>query len=218
LPRRIRIKVMRTTGMSYESIPTRESLLGRLKEWDDQDSWRDFYNTYWRLIYSVARKSGLSEAEAADALQETVIAVARKMNEFKYDPALGSFKGWLLKLTQWRIADQFRKRQRHAGEHADDTGATRWLEQVPDVNAQEKSSRMWEEEWENNLMAVAIERLKEQTSPRQFQMFQLYVLKQWPVGKVAEALGVSSAQVYVAKHRILALLTDEVNRLVKSSA
>jgi len=33
-----------------DSIPTRSSLLGRLKDWEDQESWRDFFETYWRLI------------------------------------------------------------------------------------------------------------------------------------------------------------------------
>jgi len=28
----------------------------------------------------------------------------------KYERAAGSFKGWLLHITRWRIADQFRKR------------------------------------------------------------------------------------------------------------
>ena len=76
-------------------IPTRQSLLTRLKSWDDQESWREFFDTYWNLIYGLALKSGLTEAEAQDAVQETLVAVARKMPGFNYDPAIGSFKSWL---------------------------------------------------------------------------------------------------------------------------
>ena len=86
-------------------IQTRQSLLGRLKDWDDDQSWRDFFDTYWRIIYSSARKAGLSDTEAQDVVQETVISVAKKMKEFKYDPALGSFKGWLKQLTR-RLASR----------------------------------------------------------------------------------------------------------------
>ena len=93
-------------------IPTWHSVLSRLKDWDDQESWRDFFDTYWKLIYGVAIKAGLSGVEAQEVVQETVIAVAKKIPEFKTDPAFGSFKAWLLHLTRWRIADQFRKRQR----------------------------------------------------------------------------------------------------------
>ena len=79
---------------------------------DDQQSWQEFFDAYWKLIYSVALKAGLSDAEAQEVVQETVISVAKKMPEFKADPAVGSFKSWLLTLTRWRITDQMRKRAR----------------------------------------------------------------------------------------------------------
>jgi RNA polymerase sigma-70 factor (ECF subfamily) len=95
---------------SDEFIPTRASLLGRLKNWDDQESWQDFFNTHWRLIYSVALKAGLPDADAQDVVQDTVLTVAKKIGEFKSDPTIGSFKGWLMLITRRRIADQFEKR------------------------------------------------------------------------------------------------------------
>src|SRR5207245_5537229 len=95
--------------------PTRRSLLSRLKNWNDQESWQDFFDTYWKLIYGAAIKSGLSDVEAQEVVQETVITVTKKIKEFKTDPAFGSFKAWLLHLTRWRIADQLRKRQRQGG-------------------------------------------------------------------------------------------------------
>ena len=79
-----------------DSVPTRHSLLIRLKQWDDTVGWREFFETYWELIHNVARKAGLTDAEAQDVVQETVIAVARKIGEFKADPRHGSFKSWLL--------------------------------------------------------------------------------------------------------------------------
>src|SRR3989454_6325968 len=96
---------------SFDPIPTRHSLLNRLKDLGDQTSWEDFFDTYWRLIYNVAVKAGLTDTEAQEVVQETVIAVARKIAEFKADPAYGSFSAWLMRLTRWRIADQFRKRR-----------------------------------------------------------------------------------------------------------
>src|SRR6266478_3754029 len=95
-----------------EFLRTRRSLLSRLKHWDDQESWRDFFNTYWKLIYHGAIKAGLSDAEAQDVVQETVIVVAKKIESFKYDPAVDSFKGWLLYLTRKQVALQYRRRQR----------------------------------------------------------------------------------------------------------
>ncbi len=53
-----------------EFIPTRDSLLSRLKDWNDRDSWKEFFETYWKLIYRTALQAGLNEAEAQDVVQE----------------------------------------------------------------------------------------------------------------------------------------------------
>src|SRR5437867_11716995 len=97
---------MRITGL----LATRRSLVDRLGNWEDQARWQEFFETYWKLIYSVARKSGLNDAEAQDVVQETVITVAKKIGKLRYDPAIGYFNGWLLNIIHWRIADQSRNR------------------------------------------------------------------------------------------------------------
>jgi RNA polymerase sigma-70 factor (ECF subfamily) len=196
-------------------FPTRRSLLTRLKNWDDHDGWKRFFDTYWKLIYGAAIKSGLSDAEAQDVVQETVISVAKKMNEFKYDPALGSFKGWLLTLTRWRITDQFRQRPRQEHirrESPDDLNRTSIIESLPDEQGLQLDT-IWEAEWQNNLMAAAIERVKRKVGARQYQMFDLYVIKQWTVEDVVKTLKVSADQVYQAKSRITPLIRKEVEML-----
>src|SRR5438552_1199479 len=84
-----------------ELIPTRATLIHRLKNWQDQASWQDFFDTYWRLIFTVAIQAGLTEVEAQDVVQETMVSVARHMPSFKYNCVQGSFKCWLLNMTRW---------------------------------------------------------------------------------------------------------------------
>src|ERR1039457_3530753 len=92
-----------------EMIPTRQSLLSRLKDWNDHEGWKVFFDTYWRLIYNTAVKAGLTDAEAQDAVQETVISVMKSMPTFEYESRHGSFKSWLLRLTSWRIRSEERR-------------------------------------------------------------------------------------------------------------
>ncbi len=197
-----------------EYLPTRVSLLGRLRDIDDQESWRDFFDTYWKLIYNTAIKAGLSPADAEDVVQETVLTVTKRIKQLKYDAALGSFKGWLLNTTRWRIADHFRKRKDHQNQvhrpPQDDTARTSTIDRIPD-NFDWDS--VWERDWQKNLVDVAVERVKREVSPQQFQIFDLYVLREWPVKKVAKTLGVSSTQVYLAKHRVSALLKKKLSDL-----
>ena len=196
-------------------IPTRHSLLSRLKHLDDQESWRDFFDTYSKLIYGVAIKAGMSDVEAQEVVQETVIAVAKKIPEFKTDPAFGSFKAWLMHLTRWRIADQFRKRQRQgrAQQHqSDKTSTTSTLGNIQDPAGFELE-HIWDDEWEKNLIDTAIERVKRQSNARHYQMFYLHVIKKQSVLQVAKSLGVSAAQVYLVKHRIGRRIKREIKHL-----
>ena len=208
---------MKETDLPAEWIPTRRSLLTRLKNWDDQESWQDFFNTYWRLIYGVARKAGLNDAEGQEVVQVTVIGVAERMKsgKFRYDPKRGSFKAWLLKQTQWRVSDQFRKRRQQSERHPNLEAKTELMESVPDEAAQERISRYWEAEWESNLMQVALERVQQRVAARTFQIFQLHVRKDWSVEDVARRLGVSKAHVHLAKHRVSIMLRKELKKLEK---
>ena len=204
---------MKTSGL----LATRRSLVDRLENWDDRKRWQEFFDTYWKLIYSAARKSGLTEVEAQEVVQETVITVAKNIGKLRYDPAIGSFKGWLLNITRWRIADQFRKRlpdQQHHRQAGDDR-MTAPMDRIPDSGAKALDD-LWEEEWKENLFAAAIARLKKKVDPKQFQIFDCYVKKEWPAQKVAEHLRVSVGQVYLARHRISALLKKEIKALEKS--
>jgi RNA polymerase sigma-70 factor (ECF subfamily) len=197
-----------------DSISTRYSLLSRLEDREDQDSWRDFFDTYWRFIYSVALKSGLTEAEAQDVVQETVISVARDIHKFKRDRTMGSFKGWLRNLTRWRIADQLRKRI-HAGPKDDsktDEDVPRSVAEIPDPAA-ETAESVWEEEWQMNLLNAALGTIRHAVKEEHYQIFDLYVLKQWPARTVADVLGVNVGLVYLVKYRLGALLKKEVHRL-----
>ena len=195
-------------------LPTRTSLLRRLKKWEDQESWRDFFDTYWKLIYSAAVKAGLNDAEAQDVVQDTVIAVAKKMEDFKYDPAVDSFKGWLLYLTRKRVALHYRKRERDRGGPSRESpfGTPGELEPLPNPVATDFEA-IWNDEWERSLADAALARVKQQVNPKQFQIFNFYVLKGWPVKEVAKTLGVSVTQIYLAKHRISAAVKQEVKRL-----
>ena len=193
-------------------IPTRRTLLSRLRDLDDQASWRDFFDTYWKLIYSTAIKSGLSDADAQDVVQETILTVTRRIPEFKYDPAVGSFKGWLLHTTRWRILDHLRKQRPDAPMPADAARDTDLLTQIPDPEGA-RIEAAWDAEWQQNLLDAALQRVKRQVNPKHYQVFELYALKEWPAGKVASTLGVNLAQVHLIKHRIGGLIKKEVKRL-----
>jgi RNA polymerase sigma factor (sigma-70 family) len=202
--------------LKAELIPTRATLIEKLKNWQSQTSWREFFDTYWQLIYCVARKAGLTNVEAQDVVQETLMSVAKHIPTFKYDPALGSFKAWLLNMARWRIIDQLRKRGPLSRQHlhgADSVGSgTATVDALPDPAGAELD-KLWEEEWRNNLLDAAFDKVKQRLDPEKYQLFDCYINKGWTPAKVSAVFGVSIDQVYLAKHRITHMIKEEVARL-----
>jgi RNA polymerase sigma factor (sigma-70 family) len=194
---------------------TRKSLIARLDNWEDQRTWDEFYQTYWRLIYAVAIKAGLRSEEAFDCVQETILSIAKQSKKQLYDPEQGSFKTWLMNMTRWRINDQFRKRKKDTamleGEWADDR-KTAVIDRVEDPNG-DVLERLWDVEWKQGIANAALSRVKAQVSPKQYQIFDYYVIRQWDADKVQKKLNVSMAQVYLAKHRVGAVLKKELAKL-----
>jgi RNA polymerase sigma-70 factor (ECF subfamily) len=201
--------------MADELIPTRTTLLERLKDWQNDSSWQIFFDTYWKLIYGIALKGGLTKEEAQDVVQETMLTVAKQMPNFKYDRKNGSFKSWLLNTTRWRIADQFRRREAVAVSHSSSDDAdteTRAEDKVLDSAIQDMDA-LWDAEWEKNLLDAAITKVKRRLDPQKYQIFDFCVNKEWPPEKVAETFSIPVAQVYLAKHRATEMIREEVRKM-----
>ncbi|MBT7958249.1 MAG: sigma-70 family RNA polymerase sigma factor [Akkermansiaceae bacterium] len=203
-------------GLQQAYAHTRKSLIARLDNWEDQRTWDDFYKTYWKLIYAVGLKAGLRSDEAFDVVQETILSIAKQSKKNMYDPDKGSFKSWLMNMTRWRINDQFRKRKKdtamNIGEWDDEGQKTSVIDRMEDPN-RGALERLWDVEWKKNLADAALARVKSQVSPKQYQIFDCYVMREWTAAKVQEQLGVSMSQVYLAKHRVGKILKKELTRL-----
>ena len=203
--------------ITSSSPQTRKTLIEKLDNWSDWSSWDEFYRTYSGFVWHVARKSGLSDDEANDVVQETFIGVAKNLQKKKFDTSQGAFKSFLLNQARWRILDQFRRRKKQQQREADlytddDERRTAPIERCADP-AGSTLERLWDKEWQEKVMDLALRRVRSMVSPRQFQIFSCYVLKGWDPDRVKAELGVNAAQVYLAKHRVGRILKREASRL-----
>jgi len=196
-------------------LPTRQSLLSRLRDCEDQQGWREFFDTYWRLIYNVARYAGLDDATAQDVVQNTFIYLARRMPKFRYDPGRHSFKSWLRHVTRSRISVYYRRAMTKEPPlpelPLEDDDVKVW-ESIPDPGP-DAFDEVWQREWEENLLKTALRRIRPKVSAQQLMIFELAALGEVPLKQVARKLEISLMQVYLARHRIGKLFKAEVERL-----
>ena len=193
-------------------LETRSSLINRLKATINGESWEVFFNTYWELIYSVARRKGLSEADSQDIVQETILKVHKSLERFQYNRDRGSFKGWLRTITRSRLVEHYKKKQRQPP-----TQQPREDEDDPLVNLADPQGpeldRIWSEEWSRSLIQRSLTFLKQQVSLKQYQIFKSPCIDEWTVKEVCDALNVNAAQVYMAKQRVGKIFAVKLERL-----
>lgn len=186
---------------------TRTTLVIGLKDLEDQRIWNRFFDSYWKLIYSAAIQAGLKDADAQEVVQETVISVTKNIKDFDYDRSKGSFKGWLMKTTKWKIMDQFRKIQKKNNREC--SGPSELLEnlstELPEVE------KYWENNWQQELLQSALEKVKEKVKPIYFQVYDMLIRKEMKPKEVSSALGINTNQVYLAKHRVAEALKETIN-------
>lgn len=201
-------------------LPTRRTLISRLRDWEDKESWEEFFETYWRLIFSVALKAGLTNTEAEEVVQETVISVAKKMDSFQYDPERCSFKGWLRHVTRLRILDQFRKRKpdfyRGDFRRDEERDGTATVDRI--IDPSDDLEHIWDREWDLHIVEITMARVKPKISAEHFQLFYMSVIENRSCRDVARLLGTTAAQVYVVRHRVRKLAEQERKALEKEQA
>ena len=198
-----------------QTLRTSWTMVARLKNVEDQDSWREFYDLYSRLVVGVAHKAGLRRDEAEEALQETMSSVSNHIQDFEANPARGSFRAWLLQMARWRISDQLRKRLpivAARGEAGEGTATTPTVERVPDGREMDLAG-LCDAEWCERLREQAFKQLQFEVKAEHYQIFHLLTLEQKSTTEVARMLGRNVAQVYLVKHRVGRALKKIVRRL-----
>ncbi len=190
--------------LGYDELRTRETLIISLKE-EDEKAWSVFYDTYAMLILNFAKKRGCSQELAEDVLQETVMSLNRYIKNFRYDRKKGKFKSLLFKITESKVIDAFRRagkqtKLKHSEEFAVAGGSSGKLS--------ERSLQLWDMEWKEELLARAVESVKERVQEKTFQCFEEVYLKGRSVGETAEKMDFSPNLVSQHKHKVLKLIIE----------
>src|SRR5262245_13577557 len=194
-----------------EAPLTRASLLVRIRDGRDQEAWRQFVQVYAPVVYGFARKRGLQDADAADVMQDVLRSVAGAASRLSYDPARGSFRGWLYTITRNKVFNFLDSARHKFGRGRGDSGAREQFESLE--GPEWRVAESWDEEYERSLAALALERVRGEVQPATWQAFWQTAVEGRSAGEAGAALAMTAGAVYVARSRVLARLRQEVQRL-----
>lgn len=201
-------------------LPTRPSLLARLRDEADSASWHrgweEFYAIYCPVVYRYARKRGLSESDAEDLVQEVVSGLARRIPEFIHDPQRGSFKTWLFRICRNKVVDHLRRQGR--GLHrvmSEEADAELLLAEIGDTTILQPDEA-WELAWELDLRRTALELVSQRVKPMTMRLYLYHVVDGHDAARTVADFAdpkVTLDAVYLARHRVQKMVDETLQRL-----
>ena len=168
---------------------TRPTLLLSLRDAENAPAWREFVQLYTPLVFGFAVRRGLSEPDAANLCQEVMIAVAQGMERFSCDPARGSFRSWLMRVTRNRLNSWFERLYRRAPMN----GSTAVMEALAEQPSREAEDR-WETEYRQRLFTWAADQVRGEFTEKTWSAFWRTAVDDESGAQAAAGLAAAHAQ------------------------
>jgi RNA polymerase sigma-70 factor, ECF subfamily len=190
-------------------LTTSVSLLGRLGQANQQEAWQRFVLLYTPFLSHVLiQRLHIPPQEAADLIQEIFITLLRTLPKFEYDVTKGNFRGYLWQVCTTKAADLRRKRPTPAANQAE-------LSSLEDEKAEAELAQVWQQEHNQFLTRRALELMQEEFQPTTWKACWEFVVNGRSAADVAKELGITENAVFIAKHRVIQRLRQELEGLLE---
>ncbi len=188
---------------------TRQTLLEKIKDQYDDDSWADFVQFYERFIYTIVRESGLSASESKDVTQQVLLKLWDVLPKFSYDKEKGGFRNWLYRVTKRTLVDYWRREGRY-NQKKEEYGKD------VDIHLPESShlDELLDREWKAHIANLAMDKIRKRFSGKAIEVFYA-LLEGKSIAEVASEFDIAENSVYVYRARVSEKLTAEIKYLKK---
>jgi RNA polymerase sigma-70 factor (ECF subfamily) len=186
-------------------LTTSTDLLNQLRQPDRPDAWERFVRLYTPLLVVWARRQGLQGADAEDLVQEVLVKLFRELPGYARE-AGQSFRGWLFRVTVNQCHD-FRRRKA--------TRALPGAAGLSDVADPAVASDLIDAEYRRVLVRRGLDLIRPDFSDTTWAAFRAVMVEGRPVARVAAELNISANAVYLARHRVLTRLRQELDGLLE---
>ncbi len=187
---------------------TSKTLLFRIRDTDDDDAWKLFAEIYGPLLFRYFRGRGLNESDASDVLQMVLVAVARAIRNFEYNPSTGTFRSWLYTVARSKLNTFFSKDAKKPIPIGQSEVA-RISESHGAEETEDESD--WDREYRRRVFEWACDRVRDEFKEPTWKAFWGTAVEGRSASKVAEDVGMKPGAIYTARSRVTARLKREVD-------
>ncbi len=191
---------------------TRGSLLLQVQSGEDPQAWEEFVAIYRPILYRLARRRGLQDADAEDLAQQVLVSVARSIESWKQRDESVRFRHWLRKVAKNEILNALSRGPKDRG--AGSTSVHEWLQQQGGENP---LSDDFELEYRRELFFRAAALVQSEITSDSWKVFELAVIENIPIEQVAASLDKSVGAAYAVRGRVMKRLRQRIEEMEKQA-
>jgi RNA polymerase sigma-70 factor, ECF subfamily len=186
---------------------TRDSLLLRVVDQRDFAAWDQFVRLYEPVVYGVARRNGLQDADAQDVAQQVMIAVSKALPTWERRDENTRFRNWLLRIARNATINMLTRQPIDRAVGGSDVVSAEVAEAKSELDSQ------IDYEYRRQLFRLAAEQVQTQSDAITWQAFSMTTIEGLSIQEAAVKLGRTEAVIYASRSRIMRRLRDAVSKL-----
>ena len=190
---------------------TRSTMLAKVRSPDDREAWEQFVLVYRPVIYRMARRRGMQDADAQDLVQTVLIRVAGAIDRWEQQPGT-RFRHWLRRVAKNAILTSLSRSPKDLAAGGSDMHEL--LVKQPEVTSAIEQDLALESMREQYLRAAVT--VQTDVNTETWRVFELTVIDGQSCDEVATSIGKSVGAVYAARSRVMRRLRDQIQRLEES--
>lgn len=187
------------------------SLLDRIRETSDSESWSRLVALYRPLLQRWLHRYEVQDSDADDIVQDVLAAVLNELPKFQHNRRTGAFRSWLRTILVNRVKRFWRSR-RNQPVATGTSSIDEKLNQLQDEASE--LSQIWNREHDDHVLKRLMRVIRPQFATQTWQAFYRQVIDGQRADAVALDLEMSLSSAYMAKSRVLHALRRESEGLV----
>ena len=186
------------------------NLIARVKDPGDAAAWAEFLGIYQPVIFRMARRRGLQDADAHDAMQQALLSISKSIDGWIPGALQPPFRAWLSTIARNAITKVLVRRPRDVA-----TGSTSIVKLLNDQPDPAETTAEILVEARRELVRWATEQIRSEFSESTWKVFWQTAVEGVPAAEVAKSTARSVGAVYVARYRVISRLKEKVLEVSK---
>ena len=193
---------------------TRAEVLRRIRSPRDREAWEEFVSMYRPIVYRMARRRGLQDADAQDLVQRVMFAVSGSIERWEQRDENTRFRHWLRRVTKNAVHNALTRQPHDRGRGGSEIQELLTEQQEPGSDYEQAFALETRREIFHRAASVVQSEVRGNT----WLAFQLTVIEGLTVRDAAVKLGISEGGIYAAQGRTIERLRRVVEELEEEDA